>query len=324
MLLFAARRLLLSIPILLLSSVLVFAFMRATTDPARLAANPRMSAEQIAAVKKAMGLDRSGPAQYTSWLANFVRGNWGISFDYETPVRPIIAQRLWNTIKLMTPAVVLAVVVAVAVGVFSALRVSTRVDYLFTGLSFVGISMPIFWFGLLLQLVAGFFLMQWLGRSEPLFFTGGMHRPGDPTFRLGDFLRHAALPTMVLMVQLVAGWSRYQRSSMLEALHSDYLRTARAKGLAEREVIAKHALRNALIPLVTVVGIDIGALFGGLIVTEVIFSWPGMGSLFTEALLSGDYPIVLPWLMVVASLIIVFNLLADLTYGMLDPRTRHA
>jgi peptide/nickel transport system permease protein len=320
---FAARRLLLSVPILLLSSILVFVFMRATTDPVRLATNPRMSAEQVAAVRKAMGLDRSGPAQYTAWLGSFVRGDWGISFDYEAPVRPIIARRLWNTIKLMALAVTLALAAAVTIGIVSALRVSTRLDYLFTGLSFVGISMPVFWFGLLAQLVLGFFLMQWLGRSEPLFFTGGMHRPGDPTFRLGDFLRHAALPALVLMVQLVGRWSRYQRSSMLEVLESDYLRTARAKGLAEREVIGKHALRNALIPLVTVVGLDIGALFGGLIVTEVIFSWPGMGTLFTEALQAGDYPIVLPWLMVVATLIIAFNLLADLTYGVLDPRTRH-
>ncbi|MGH2689080.1 MAG: ABC transporter permease, partial [Actinomycetota bacterium] len=230
---------------------------------------------------------------------------------------------LLNTVKLMATAVVLSALLAVGIGVVSALRARTPVDYVLTGMSFLGVSMPIFWLGLVLQLVLGFYLMRWLGRTEPVFATFGMHSPGEPGFRLGDFLRHAALPSLALMVQLVAGWSRYERASMLEVMGSDYLRTGRAKGLRERRVVLVHALRNALVPLVTVMAVDIGALFGGLIVTEVIFAWPGMGTLFTDALRSGDYPVVLPWLMVTAAFIILFNLLADVLYGVLDPRVRY-
>ena len=322
MLAFAARRVLVAIPILLVSSVLVFAFMRVTTNPAQALVNPRMTAAEADRVRHAMGLDKSGPAQYFSWLGRFARGDWGLSLEYQTPVAPIIGQRLLNTVKLMTLAVVLSAMLAVGIGVVSAVRAHTPIDYTLTGLSFLGISMPVFWMGLMLQLVLGFYLMRWMGRSEPLLATFGMHSPGDATFRLGDFLRHATLPSLALMVQLVAGWSRYERSSMLEVMGSDYLRSARAKGLRERRVVLVHALRNALVPLVTVMAVDVGALFGGLIVTEVVFAWPGMGTLFTDALRSGDYPVVLPWLMVTAMLIIVFNLFADLFYGVLDPRVR--
>jgi peptide/nickel transport system permease protein len=282
-----------------------------------------MNAEDVERIRRAMGLDKSGPAQYASWLGSFVRGDWGLSITYQAPVAPLIRERLANTVKLMAMAVLLSALLAVGIGVFSAARAHSPVDYTLTGLSFLGISVPIFWMGLMIQLVLGFYLMRWLGRSEPLFFTFGMHSPGDPSFRLGDFLRHATLPSLALMVQLVAGWGRYERSSMLEVMGTDYLRTGRAKGLRERRVVLVHALRNALIPLVTVMACDVGALFGGLIVTEVIFSWPGMGTLFTDALRSGDYPVVLPWLMVTAILIIGFNLVADLLYGVLDPRVRY-
>jgi len=323
MLAYALRRLLISIPLLILASILVFYFLRLTTDPAQALRNPRMTAEQVQEVKHAMGLDKSGPEQYTSWLTNFVKGDWGLSFDYQAPVAPIIKARFFNTLKLMGIAVLLSFLLAIAIGVYSAVRPYSKLDYTFTGMSFLGISMPIFWFALLIQLILGFYLQQWLGRDEPLFFTSGMHRPGDPTFHLIDFVRHATLPSLALTIQLVAGWSRYERSSMMEVMNADFMRTARAKGLKSRSVIFKHALRNALIPLVTVIGIDVGALFGGLIVTEVIFSWPGMGSLFTSALAVGDYPIVLPWLMITAGLVILLNLVADLLVGILDPRVRY-
>jgi len=323
MLVFITRRVLISIPILILASVLVFTFMRLTRDPVRALVNPRMNAEQIQSVREAMGLDKSGPAQYFGWLGNFVKGNWGTSFTYQAPVAPIVKSRMVNTIKLMTIAIAFSLLVALSIGVYSAVRPYSKLDYGITGLSFIGISIPTFWFGLMAQLFLAFYLQRWLGRSEPVFFTSGMHRPGDSTFYLMDFIRYATLPALTLSVQLVAGWGRYERSSMLEVINSDYLRTARAKGLSERRVVIKHALRNALIPLVTVVAIDIGALFGGLIVTEVIFSWPGMGSLFTQALFAGDFPIVLAILMVTTTLIIVFNLLADISYAFLDPRIRY-
>lgn len=333
---FIARRLLFAIPVLFILSVLVFYMLQLTTDPAEALLNPRMTAEDRQRVKEALGLDKSGPEQYVAWATHFFRGDWGDSLRYKRPVAPIIGERLVNTIKLMTLAVVLSMLLAVGIGVYSAVRPYSKLDYTLTSFSFFGISMPIFWFGLILQLVLGFYLLQWMGTlkgtlgflpdwfgKEPLFYTGGMHSAGDPSFRLFDFLRHAALPSIALMVQLVAGWGRYERSSMLEVMNSDYMRTARAKGLRERSVVLKHGLRNALIPLVTIIGIDIGALFGGLIITESIFSWPGMGRLLLDALFVGDYPVVLAWLMVTSAFIIAFNLIADILYAALDPRIRY-
>lgn len=323
MLTFIARRLLIAIPILLIASVLVFVFMRATTDPAQALRNPRMTAEDLQRVKEAYGLDKSGPAQYTSWLRHFVKGDWGISIRRQQPVRGIIWTAMKNTVLLMIPAILLSLAIALTIGVYSAVKPYSITDYGLTGFSFFGLSMPTFWFAIILKLVLGFYLMQTLGRDEPLFFTTGMRAAGQTEFELFDFLRHAALPTLVLSVQLIAGWGRYQRASMLEVMNSDYMRTARAKGLRETKVVMKHGLRNALIPFVTVLAIDIGGLFGGLIITETIFSWPGMGSLFLTSLLNGDYVVVLPWLMVTAGLIIVFNLVADVLYGVLDPRIRY-
>ncbi|MGH2811804.1 MAG: ABC transporter permease [Actinomycetota bacterium] len=323
MLRYIIRRILIAIPVLLVLSITVFTILRFTTDPLRSIVNPRMTPADIQRVKAAMGLDKSGPAQYTSWLTHFVQGDWGISIRRRTEVRPVILDRLGNTIRLMLLATLFSVVIAIAVGVYSAWRPYTALDYTFTGFSFFGISMPIFWFGLMLQLFLGLYLQRWLGWDQPLFFTGGMHRPGDPSFHLVDFLRHATLPSIALGVQLVAGWGRYERASMLEVMGADYMRTARAKGMRERSVILKHGLRNALIPLVTVLGIDVGALFGGLIITEGIFSWPGMGLLFVQSMLVGDYPIVLAWLMVTATFIVVFNLVADVVYAVLDPRIRY-
>jgi peptide/nickel transport system permease protein len=336
MLYFVSRRLLLAIPVLIVLSVVVFVALQLTTDPLQALTNPRMTAEDKQRVAEALGLDKSGPEQYTSWLSHFVRGDWGLSLRQRTEVAPIIWERLLNTLKLMFLAVFFSVLLALAVGVYSAVKPYSKLDYTFTGMSFFGISMPPFWFGLVLQIVLGLYLQRWLGRAEnvltflpdwfgeePLFFTQGMHQAGDPTFRLGDFLRHATLPSLVLMVQLVAGWGRYERASMLEIMGSDYMRTARAKGLRERTVILKHGLRNALIPLVTILAIDIGALFGGLIITEAIFGWPGMGGLFVRSVLLGDYPVVLAWLMVTAAFIVLFNLVADVLYAFLDPRIRY-
>lgn len=323
MLYYIARRILIAIPVLVIASVVVFAFMKTTTDPAQALRNPRMTAEDLQRIKEAYGLDKSGPAQYTSWLTHFVQGEWGVSIRRQAPVAPIIGRALKNTVMLMIPAIILSVSVAMFVGVYSAVKPYSLTDYAFTGFSFFGLSMPTFWFAIMLKLVLGFYLMQWVGSSEPIFFTVGMRASGTTEFHLIDFLRHAALPTIVLSVQLIAGWGRYERASMLEVLGSDYMRTARAKGLSERRVILKHGLRNALIPLVTVLAIDIGGLFGGLIITEQIFSWPGMGQLFLQSLLAGDHPIVLPALMVTAAFVIVFNLIADVMYGILDPRIRY-
>ncbi|HEX3566831.1 MAG TPA: ABC transporter permease, partial [Acidimicrobiales bacterium] len=218
------------------------------------------------------------------------------------------------------------------IGVFSAVRQYSLPDYLFTGLSFVGLSMPPFWFGLIAIDLFSNRLTTYvekipLIRSHvhgPILYSIGLHGNHGGGLLSGpmDYARHLALPVAVLTVQIVASWSRYQRSSMLDVMSADYIRTATAKGLPRRRVIFKHALRNALIPLVTVMALDIGALFGGLVVTEQIFSIHGMGVLFLNALLNGDTQTILPWLMVTAVFVVLFNLLADVLYGALDPRIR--
>jgi peptide/nickel transport system permease protein len=182
----------------------------------------------------------------------------------------------------------------------------------------------VFWFALILQLVFGVYLVRWLHLNEPIVFTAGMAKPGSVGFDPIDRLRHLALPAIVLAVQLIAVYSRYMRASMLEVLSSDYLRTARAKGLRERRVVINHGMRNALIPLTTQAAIDIGGLAAGLIATEAIFQWPGMGALFVRAMVDGDYAIALPWVMLTMAFVIGCNLVADLLYAVLDPRIRYA
>jgi peptide/nickel transport system permease protein len=220
--------------------------------------------------------------------------------------------------------VLFSLVIGVAIGVFSALRRYSAFDNLATGGAFLGLAIPNFWFALMLQIFFGLYLTQWLHLGRPIFYTAGMTTPGASGFHPVDLIRHLALPALVLSVQIVAIYSRYTRASMLEVLQADFLRTARAKGLRERRVIVHHALRNALIPLTTQVGIDVGAIAAGLIITEQIFQWPGMGKFFITAMTNGDYPQILPWLMITVTFVIVFNLLADIAYALLDPRIRYA
>ena len=319
MLTFVVRRLALSIPVLILASILVFGFVRATTNPlSRLtqAQDPRV----IERERERLGLDKPLTVQYGIWAKDFVSLDWGESEISRREVSTEIRTRLWNTIQLIVWGIVLSALVAVGIGVYSAVRQYSALDYAFTGLSFVGLSMPTFWFALMAIQILVYQTKVWFDLDEPLLYSVGMRS----ATRAGviDYLRHLALPVLTLSVQLVAGWSRYQRSSMLDVVNADYIRTARAKGVPRRKVVFKHALRNALIPLTTVMALDIGALFGGLIITETIFSWPGMGQLFVTSLLNGDTRILLPWLMVTASFIIAFNLLADVLYGVLDPRIR--
>jgi peptide/nickel transport system permease protein len=218
-----------------------------------------------------------------------------------------------NTLQLIVLGAVISAIIAIAIGVFSAIRQYSIPDYMLTGLSYVGISMPPFWFGLLAIEVFGVQL-GWLK------FVG-LHS-GDSTAIDADYFKHLALPVATLCVQIIASWSRYQRAAMLDVMSTDYVRTARAKGVPGWKVITKHALRNALIPLVTVMALDTAALFGGLIITEKIFSISGMGRMFIDAILTGDVFVVEAFMIVVAFCIIVGNLLADVLYGVLDPRIR--
>jgi peptide/nickel transport system permease protein len=321
---YVARRVLVSIPVLLIASIAVFAIVHLTTSPlGALKTNPRVSQEALRQYKHDLGLDKSGYQQYLSWLKNFARGDWGTSLITSRPVAPDIKEALVNTLTLGLIAFVVSLLLGVSIGVFSAVRQYSVFDYLATGSAFLGLSIPVFWFALILQLVFGIYLTNWLHLGQPIFFTAGLFSPGSEGFDVVDRVRHLVLPVTVLSVQIVALYSRYMRAGMLEVLHSDYLRTARAKGLSERRVIVRHGMRNALIPLVSVAAIDVGALAGGLIVTETIFSWPGMGVLFISAMRDGDYSVVLPWMMVVVSFVIAFNLVADIMYAVLDPRIRY-
>jgi peptide/nickel transport system permease protein len=343
---FVIRRLAYSIPVLLIASILVFTFVRATEDPLARYHQTR-DLTLVAREGLRMGIYEqpcrtfqggSPPTpvetcakapvlkQYWFWLSHFLQGKMGQSFVTNDAVSKDIRRALGNTIQLIFWGVLVSAFLAILIGVYSAVRQYSVLDYVFTGLSFVGLSMPPFWFGLIAIDLLSFRLQTPLGlHTAPLFSIGlhGSHSPGlfNGAF---DYARHLALPVATLTVQIIAEWSRYQRSSMLDVMSSDYIRTARAKGLPQRKVIFKHALRNALIPLVTVMAIDIGALFGGLLITEQIFSIPGMGALFINALQNGDTQVLLPWLMVTAVFVILFNLLADVLYGVLDPRIRLA
>ncbi len=344
MLTFIVRRIAYSIPVLLVASLLVFVFVHATTDPLA-----RYSQSKDLTIKARQGLQigiyqepcRKFTAgepptaaetctktpvlkQYWHWLSNFVQGRMGQSYVSNRAVSSDLKSSFGNTVQLLIFGVLVSALLAVSIGVYSAVRQYTLPDYLFTGLSFVGLSMPPFWFGLIAIDLFANRLRTLLHTTSPPLYSLGLHSHHGAGFLAGlfDYGRHLALPVATLTVQIVASWSRYQRSSMLDVLSADYIRTATSKGVSRSRVILKHALRNALIPLVTIMAIDIGALFGGLIITEQIFSIHGMGLLFVNALQNGDTQVLLPWLMVTATFIILFNLLADVMYGVLDPRIR--
>jgi len=317
---YVVRRILISIPVIIIASILLFWFVSVSTDPT---ARLRQSRDPglVTRERERLGLNDPLVVQYKDWATNFVELDWGESFITRRAVSTEISRALANTVKLIVWSVLLCIIVSVLIGVYSAVRQYSALDYTFTLGAFVGLSIPTFFFALLSIHFLVTELRSWLGWADPVFYSVGIHSADDDSWL--DFFRHAALPILTLSVQLVAGWSRYQRASMLDVMSADYIRTARAKGVPRRKVVFKHALRNALIPLTTVMAVDIGALFGGLIVTEYIFAWPGMGRLFTQALLAGDTAIVLPWMIVTAVFIIAFNLLADVLYGVLDPRIRY-
>jgi peptide/nickel transport system permease protein len=312
MLTFVIRRILYSSLVLLVASFLVFAFTRDTFDPtSRLRASRDTSV--VERERDRLGLNDPIVVQYANWLKDAAQGDLGTSSRTNEQVSSMITRSMGNTIQLIVWGVVVSAAVAIGIGVFSAVRQYSLPDYLFTGLSYVGIAMPPFWFGLIAIEIFGV-------RQGWLKFVG-LHSGDSHAYDL-DYLQHLILPVATLCVQIIASWSRFERASMLDVMSADYVRTARAKGVPRRTVIFKHALRNALIPLVTVMALDTAALFGGLIITERIFSIAGMGRMFFDALLTGDVYVVEAWMIVVAAFIIVFNLLADVLYGILDPRIR--
>jgi peptide/nickel transport system permease protein len=315
---YAARRLFWSVPIIIIASILVFVAVKSTTDPGAIRA-PGVRAEDVIRFREQLGLNKNPVGQYTTWFGNFVTGDLGSSLKSRQPVWPELKDAIIATLQLGGLAWIVSIGFGVTIGTLSALRQYSWFDGASTGASFVGLSIPPFFFGLILQIVLVLQFQTWFGDTP--FFTSRMNSPGIDGFGW-DRLMHMVLPALTVAVQSMAIYSRYMRSSMLEVLNSDYLRTARAKGVSERKVIVRHAMRNALIPLTTFAALDIGSIVGGLVVTEQIFEWPGMGLYFLRSFSDGDYVKILPWMMIVVLSVIVFNLLADLLYGVLDPRIR--
>jgi peptide/nickel transport system permease protein len=286
-------------------------------DPVRMMINPEYMAggaeEYIARERAILGLDQPLPVQYVAWLAELGRGNMGYSFFDRRPVGDIIKERLWPTTELMGTALLLALLVGVPLGLLAAIRQYGVLDYVSAVLSLATISTPSFFLGL-----AAIYLFS---LKLNLFPTSGMFTAGSPRSIVDD-LHHLILPAAILGLNLAGPFVRYARSSLLEVIRQDYLTTARAKGLKTTVVVLRHALPNALIPLITVIGIQVPALFAGAVIVEQIFSWPGMGQLALASITQRDYPVLMGFTMIVAVLVLTCNLFADIAYAVVDPRIR--
>ncbi len=309
---FVLRRLLHTVPLLLLISLMVFALIHAVPGgPLSLyLSNPNVRPEDIERLRTALGLDRPLWLQYVSWLWAFVRGDWGYSYSDGRLVLDRIVERVPATVELMVTAIIVATAAAIPVGLLSAVRRHGWFDRAATALSFAGISLPAFWFGLILQLVFAVAL-GWLPSAGRETLSGG---------DLVDRLRHLLLPATVLAFLHAAAWSRYLRASTIHVLRQPFISAARARGLPPGSLLLRHVLRNAILPLVTVVMLDAALMVSGAVVTESVFAWPGLGSLFTEALARRDYTVLMAFLMLTSSGIVLLNLGADLLYRIVDPR----
>jgi peptide/nickel transport system permease protein len=308
-----------AIPLLFLLSLFMFLLIHALPGgPDQVILTPNLDAAGRAALRAKFGLDQPLPIQYLKWLGNTLTGDFGISFFTNQPVAQILGQRFPATLELFLSALIVALVFAILLGVISAVRQNSVTDYFLTSLSYFGLAMPAFLLGLFAQDIFGVKL-HWLPTSG----TATLGVTYDLFNGLWDHLLHLLLPMLVLATLFIAGWSRYMRSSMIEVIKQDYMRTARAKGVSPRAVLIRHALRNAIIPLITVVAIDFGAIAGGAVITEGIFAWPGMGQLFINSLNSRDFPVLLAMLVLSGTLVILFNLVADILYAVMDPRIRY-
>ena len=316
------RRLLQLIPLLLIISFFIFMTLSLTGSSLRslVAGNPRITPEIIQKLERIYGMDKPLLVRYFYWLKAFVTGQWGYSREYHDSVLFLIRTRMSITLSLMGLSFLISVAVAIPVGVYSALKQYSFLDYAATGLAFFGMAMPVFWFGLMLMLLFGVKL-GWLPIGG--YSTQGMDTV-DIFMRFLDHLKYLIMPAIVLGLQGMASWTRYTRSSLLEVLRMDYVRTARAKGLPERTVIYKHALRNALIPVITLLMLSIPGLFGGAVLTETVFSMFGIGRLLYTAILNSDTFLAMSTLMVLAILVVICNFAADLLYAIVDPRIKYS
>lgn len=315
---FVLRRLLGIVPLVLLVSLVCFTLMHAVPGgpEGMLAENPKVKPEDLARIRSNFGLDRPVPVQYLSWVERVVlHGDFGVSYATGEPVIEMIARRLPATLELMGSAFLVAVLVGLTAGVLSALKRNTTTESFFTVGSLVVISVPLFWLGLVSVML---FSVKW--RLLP---PGGAGTLGGP-FSMVDHLRHLVLPTIVLSLAFAAGWSRYMRATLSSVLDENYIVVARAKGLSTPAVVLRHALKNSIAPVVTVIAMSVPVLFTGSVIVETIFSWPGMGRLFYEGLMRHDYTRIMGVVFVSSVLVALFNLMADCLYGIFDPRTRTA
>jgi peptide/nickel transport system permease protein len=324
---YVVRRVLISIPVLIGSSILVFIIVKLSGNPLSylIEQNPPPSRHVIALERHRLRLDESWPEQYGKWIWGLLHGSFGPPVHEGDHVGAELGSALWVTMRLIIAAIVIALILAVITGVVSAVKQYSVVDYTSTFLGFLFLSMPVFWFAVLLK-SAGIWYNE---NVQPgAFYTIGeksvVLTDNSTWAHVRDIAGHMILPTIVLALASYAAWTRFTRASMLEVLGSDHIRLARAKGLRSRRVLIRHALRNALIPLTTVTALDIATLLGGAVITETVFQWHGMGTLLLNAIDEHDAYLMLGWMMIAATIVIVFNLIADLLYGVLDPRIRHA
>ncbi|MSQ36717.1 MAG: ABC transporter permease [Chloroflexi bacterium] len=329
---YLARRLLLLVPTLLGVSVIVFLFIRLIPgDPATAILRESATAAQVAELNAKLGFDRPLPVQYLEYMGRIVRGDLGESFHTRLTVVDQLKQKLPATMELALSAMIIATVAGVLLGILAAMRRGSILDYGTMTLALVGVSMPIFWLGLML-IYAFAVNLHWLPpstRGEPpelvrtglytLDYLAALDANG-----FLDTLRHLALPGFVLATVPLAVIARQTRSAMLEVLGQDFVRTARSKGLRQQTVIARHVLKNAMLPVITVVGLQTGALLSGAVLTETVFSWPGMGTYVLEAILARDYTVVQSVVLVFAFIFVMVNLIVDLSYAWLDPRIKYA
>lgn len=312
------RRILISIPTLIAISIVIFTILAlAPGDPlAEFAMNPAVPPEVRQRIRQSMGLDDPIPVRYVKWASSMLRGDFGYSFRSKSPVIDLIRQRLPTTLYVIGTAYVLSVLIAIPVGVLSAIRQYSIFDNIATTLAFIGFSLPTFVTGILFILVFSVKL-GWL----PMIYRTTIETEG--LAGLWEKIKQALMPIMVLALFETAALTRYTRAAMLETIHQDYVRTARAKGLSERAVILRHALRNALIPVVTIVALSIPGIFTGAVITEQIFRVPGMGSLLISAIRDNDTPVIMAITIIFSTLVVIFNLVADILYGVLDPRIKY-
>lgn len=340
---YVVRRILQAIPLLIIVNIFIFILLKAAGDPfAYLALDPRISDEDRAYMRRSLGLEDPVPLQFVHWYLGddwymrdlnddgtpetygerqgILRGDLGNSIRYNKPVVDVIGDFLPNSIILGTSALLVTVIFGVGIGIFAALRPYTWIDNLISGLSFLTFSMPIF---LVALLSVFFFSILAKQAGLPYLPTSGMYDPrGDRSF--DELLIRLIMPTLSIAAIGIARYARFVRASMLEVINSDYIRTARAKGLNERRITYLHALRNAGIPVITLIALDIPSIFGGAIVTETIFAWPGMGRLFIMSLENLDPPVLLIFTLIVAIGVIIFQLIADIVYAWVDPRIRYS